>query len=230
MWYTDNMVHEGIRHFVKIMKHDVPDAKRVLVVGCGYSASEVFSLAEALPEIYIVGFDINLDPQLENVQTERYQITRGNACAMHFPDASFDVVFYHHVIEHVPCPEQSLAECARVLKNNGYLYCGTPNRSRLIGYIGSSVSLKEKISWNIADWKMRLRGQFRNECGAHAGFTEEELEALIRPYFVQVRWLTGDYLQFKYDSKIPSPLMKLILWKPIRRILAPAIYCWAKKG
>lgn len=72
---------------------------------------------------------------------------------------------------------------------------------------------------------MRLKGKFRNEYGAHAGFTEPELDAMIRPYFAQVQWFTADYLQFKYGARLP----KLISWKPVRIRLAPAIYCWAKK-
>lgn len=222
------MVHEGSAHFVKLVKRDIPEARRILVVGCGHDGGEIFSLAEALPS-FVEGFDIDIAPQLENQQTERYRITRGDACAMPYPDESFDAVFYHHVIEHVPCPEKSIAECARVLKQGGYLYCGTPNRSRLIGYIGSRVSLDDKIRWNLADWKMRLKGKFRNEYGAHAGFTEAELNAMLRPYFREVHWLTADYLEFKYGRKLPHPLMRLILWKPLRVILAPAIYCWAKK-
>lgn len=95
------------------------------------------------------------------------------------------------MIEHVPCPEKSIAERARVLKPGGYLYCGTPNRSRLIGYIGSRATLQEKIRWNLADWKMRLKGKFRNEHGAHAGFTEAELDAMLRPHFHEVHWLRG---------------------------------------
>lgn len=222
------MVHEGSAHFVKLVERDIPAAEHILVVGCGYDGGEVFSLAEML-STFIVGFDIDIDPQLENQSTERYKITRGDACAMSYPDESFDAVFYHHVIEHVPCPEKSIEECARVLKPGGYLYCGTPNRSRLIGYIGSRVPLGDKIRWNLADWKMRLKGKFRNECGAHAGFTEAELDAMLRPYFREVTWLTAEYLEFKYGRKLPRPLMRLILWKPLRSLLAPAIYCWAKK-
>lgn len=223
------MVHEGSAHFAQLLRRDLPNAERILVVGCGYDGGEVFSLAEALPHAFIEGFDIHLDPRLEDLQVDRYHITRGDACAMRYPDESFDAVFYHHVIEHVPCPEKSITECARVLKHGGYLYCGTPNRSRLLGYIGSRASLGDKIRWNLADWKMRLKGKFRNEYGAHAGFTEAELDAMLRPYCSEIHWLTEDYLEFKYGRKLPRPIMRLIVWKPLRSVLAPAIYCWARK-
>jgi SAM-dependent methyltransferase len=96
------MVHEGSAHFAQLLRRDLPNAERILVVGCGYDGGEVFSLAEALPLAFIEGFDIHLDPRLEDLQADRYHITRGDACAMHYPDESFDAVFYHHVIEHVP--------------------------------------------------------------------------------------------------------------------------------
>ena len=99
----------------------------------------------------------------------------------------------------------------------------------MIGYIGSRATLREKVRWNLADWKMRLKGRFRNEYGAHAGFTEAELDAMIRPYFREVTWLTSDYLWFKYGRRLPSVLLRFICWRPVRAVLAPAIYCWARK-
>jgi len=79
------------------------------------------------------------------------------------------------------------------------------------------------------DWKMRLKGRFRNEYGAHAGFTEAELDAMIRPYFREVTWLTDDYLWFKYGRRLPSVLLRFICWRPVRAVLAPSVYCWARK-
>jgi len=43
------------------------------------------------------------------------------------PDDSFDAITMHHVIEHVPHPNQTLRECARLLKPNGRLVIMTPN-------------------------------------------------------------------------------------------------------
>ena len=222
------MIHEGSGHFQRLIKEHLPQAQRILVVGCGRSGKEVVDLAHALPA-YIEGFDVELDPEVNDLKTERYHIQLGDACAMGYPDSVFDAIFYHHVIEHVPDPQRSIVECARVLREGGYLYCGTPNRTRLMGYIGARASLAEKMRWNLADWKMRLQGRFRNEYGAHAGFTEAELDAMIRPHFREVTWLTSDYLWFKYGRRLPSVLLRLICWRPIRAVLAPAVYCWARK-
>lgn len=52
-----------------------------------------------------------------------------------FPDQSFDIVIYNHVIEHVgdrTAQRRHLAEIGRVLKDDGILYIAAPNRWALI--------------------------------------------------------------------------------------------------
>jgi SAM-dependent methyltransferase len=44
-----------------------------------------------------------------------------------FPTAAFDVVFCHHVIEHVDDPFRAVAQLRRVLKPGGKLIIGTPD-------------------------------------------------------------------------------------------------------
>jgi D-arabinose 5-phosphate isomerase GutQ len=45
------MVHEGSGHFQRLIKELLPQAQRILVVGCGRSGKEVVDLAQALPVI-----------------------------------------------------------------------------------------------------------------------------------------------------------------------------------
>ncbi len=42
-------------------------------------------------------------------------------------DAAFDLVFFHHVIEHIPDDAAALATVRRILKPGGLLVLGTPN-------------------------------------------------------------------------------------------------------
>jgi SAM-dependent methyltransferase len=109
----------------------------------------------------------------------RVQFQRMDVRVMGFEDCAFDLVYSFHALEHIPEPVRALKEIARVLTDGGIHCIGTPNRSRIIGYIGSkSASLREKIQWNINDWAARLSGRFRNDLGAHAGFTAAELLSL----------------------------------------------------
>jgi len=46
--------------------------------------------------------------------------------SLDFSDESFDAVWCRHTLEHSFSPLQVLAECNRVLKKNGYLFCTIP--------------------------------------------------------------------------------------------------------
>ena len=47
------------------------------------------------------------------------------------PDAAFDVVFFNHVLEHIPDDRRALAEVYRILKPGGLLILGVPNEGAL---------------------------------------------------------------------------------------------------
>lgn len=148
--------------------------RRALVVGCGngYEAgviAEVFNC-----EVTAIDIDDTFvcpDP--------RVQFRRMDARAMQFEDRSFDLAFSFHAIEHIRGASSAAIEISRVLVNGGIFCIGTPNRSRLIGYIGSrDASLRQKLQWNINDYIARIQGRFKNDLGAHAGFTAKELLSL----------------------------------------------------
>lgn len=174
--------HFGIEIFTRLIRKHLHEPKRILIAGCGQHASEVFALAQNR-SWQVVGFDLSLHPDLENRAGENWSILKSDVMDLPFEEGSFDAVMYYHAIEHVSDPERSIREIARVLRAGGGMFLGTPNRARLIGYIDSKATLKERIRWNYVDWTYRLRGRFRNEYGAHAGFTEKDLYRLMSPYF-----------------------------------------------
>ena len=93
-------------------------------------------------------------------------------------------------------------------------------------YVGSrETSLATKVRWNVADYRMRLKGRFKNEYGAHAGFSKRELDALLRPFFPHVEWVTTDYLQSKYPA-----LPRVVTRGPMGLVVAPALYALAWSG
>ena len=157
-----------------LVLHGDETVRRVLVVGCG-DGSEAVDLAE----FFTCDVDaIDADDYFA-AQHPRVAFKKMDARALEFPDSTFDVVYSFHAIEHIPQPERAIREMRRVLRENGTYMVGVPNRSRFIGYItGRHASLRDKIVWNLIDWRARLRGRFRNEYGAHAGFTFSELAAL----------------------------------------------------
>jgi len=169
--------------------------RRILVVGCG-SGIEA-SMLHQLLAAEVIGIDIK--SEFEAPSAPGLDLRVGDACDMQFDAESFDLVYSYHVLEHIPDPARALNEMRRVLAKEGHFCIGTPNRSRIVGYIGSKdASMKEKFLWNWADWSARLRGRFRNEFGAHAGFTHTELGSALETAFGSAQDISVEYYSELY--------------------------------
>lgn len=225
--------HAGAEHFCRTIRatSDLKPTANVLVAGCGKGHEALFICKDLGAKL--TGIDV--DQQWEPVETwgadiPDFELLVGSVLELPFADDSFDVIFYHHVIEHVSNPARSLRELARVLRPGGAIYIGTPNRHRAVGYLGSfDASTAQKLQWNIHDYKARIQGRFRNELGAHAGFSEKELSSLVAKDFSDLRILTDDYLRFKYGNRLPKAMLKAITSKPLRGFAAPSVYILARR-
>ncbi len=184
----------------KIKIDNFDEIRRALVVGCG-TGHEAGILARNL-KIDVVGIDIEQQFSFDHNNAFPANLVRMDARQLEFGDASFDLIYSFHAIEHIPELPRALNEMVRVLRPGGGYILGTPNKSRLIGYVGSDVSISKKIKWNIADLKMRLSGNWDNEKGAHAGFTRRELLRIGHNYFGSSVDLTDDYYSLLYKKYI----------------------------
>jgi ubiquinone/menaquinone biosynthesis C-methylase UbiE len=99
---------------------------RVLEVGCGTGAV-VREVAVKVAPGEVTGLDreeaqVEMARQLATEQGLRnVHFLRGDASALDFPDASFDVAYCRFVLEHVPNPAAVLAEMSRVVKSGGWV-------------------------------------------------------------------------------------------------------------
>jgi ubiquinone/menaquinone biosynthesis C-methylase UbiE len=173
-----------------------------------------------------VGIDIenNFDPVASQFATLR----TGDALALEFSDTYFDFIYSYHALEHINNPIRALQEMFRVLKVGGGFWIGTPNRLRLIGYLGSkTATAKQKIRWNLTDWKAKLSGQFRNEMGAHAGFSSLELNNLLRRVFPET-WEVTDlyYLEIYQRHKVLLNFLKAV---KVTGWVYPSVYFMGRK-
>jgi ubiquinone/menaquinone biosynthesis C-methylase UbiE len=193
-------------------------APRLLVVGCGRGI-EAAVLAQDLGA-EVVGIDIEqrFDPRA----AARVTLQQGDAMALAFDDASFDIVYSFHALEHITDPHRALSEMHRVLRPGGLWCIGTPNRARLVGYVGGNSTWKQKLAWNWADWRMRLRGRFRNEFGAHAGYTSAELGGMLSRHFSTVDEITQRYYQDLYRRR--PGLVRLLNTTGLGRVAYPSVY------
>lgn len=114
----------------------IPTAARILDAGCanGY----LLDLARDAGYENLTGIDIS-----EQLAANARQRLAGSAEIIvtdvqsyldSVPDASFDVIFFHHVLEHIPRDQtlSLLRSFYRVLKPKGYLNIKTPNASFIL--------------------------------------------------------------------------------------------------
>jgi ubiquinone/menaquinone biosynthesis C-methylase UbiE len=214
----------ALADIVKKHWHKAPNS--LLVVGCG-TGGEAGVLARHF-RIDTTGIDIGDEFSLDRQGAAPAKLEIMDAHAMTFPDGSFDFVYSFHALEHMTDPDLALREMARVLKPGGVYVVGTPNKARLLGYIGSATPLKNKIAWNMNDWSARIRGQWRNDLGAHAGFTEEELMKMCSTAFEAAALsITDEYYTVLFGANFVQTLKRLSL----TRAIYPCVYALGhKKG
>lgn len=212
------VVAEMIREF-----HSGPIGS-LLVVGCG-DGTEAAILAQTL-RARVTGID--LSAEFDPVASAYCELRTGDAMALDFGPNEFDFVFSYHALEHIDDPAKALAEIRRVLRGDGGFWIGTPNRSRLVGYIGGkNTSLLQKFRWNIEDWRMRLAGRFENRFGAHAGFTKTELRTLLSAAFSSVDDRTYDYFLRIYSRR--RRMIRLIQSSGLSERIYPSVYFSGRK-
>lgn len=200
------------------------EIKNLLVVGCG-EGIEAAILAQKF-DAKVVGIDI--EDNFDKEALKFAALETGDAENLLFKDETFDFVFSYHALEHIQNPKKALKEIHRVLKKGGGFWIGTPNKSRIVGYIGGkNTSLAEKIKWNLADWKARLAGKFENSLGAHAGFTAKELYQMLSEAFPETADQTKTYFKEIY-AHYPS-LIKLIESSHLEQFIYPSVYFSGRK-
>lgn len=107
-----------IRHYTHL------HGMRILDVGCGLG-TYVKKLRAFSEKVY--GVDIDPD-KVAQAQEELEHIHLAPAEALPFPDAYFDVVLLHEVLEHVADDRQAVCEAYRVTKVGGRMVVFVPNR------------------------------------------------------------------------------------------------------
>ncbi len=193
--------------------------RRILVYGCGDGLEAGFLADRTSAEVH----GIDLVRQFHPWAAQRAHLRSYDGRRLPYPDGWFDAVYSYHVLEHVESPADAAAELRRVLRPGGIIYLGVPNKGRLVGYIGIEGKPMVRRAWrNLRDWYMRLKGRWDNRSGAHAGFYEKELQALLRPYFRNTCNVSEQYFEIKWRNRFPR--LGRILAKSK---LAPSIFMLA---
>lgn len=166
-------------HAAFLLPHLVP-GMRLLDCGCG-PGSITLGLAEAVTPAEVVGIDvapIQIERAQELATAQRVTNIRfevASITALPFEDASFDAVFAHAVLYHLPDPHLALRECRRVLKPGGCIG---------IRDTDYSVWLLEPTTPALAAFQaLSLKVAARN--GASPTYARQQQSVLIDSGFVQ---------------------------------------------
>jgi ubiquinone/menaquinone biosynthesis C-methylase UbiE len=126
------------RFYATLARRHGPKAGRVLEIGCGLG-----HLLGWLTDRYqVVGTDINhwaLVQARQNVPSGQF-LEMSAEDLRPFSPGTFQIVIAKHVVEHLPNPEQAIAEMSRVLAPGGLLLLATPN-------LDSPMRARKKEQW-----------------------------------------------------------------------------------
>lgn len=122
------------RALVALRRHLPAAAPTIIEVGCssGYLLAD---LARELPGAFVIGSDYVLEPMIRLAQTlpsvplVRFDLTR---CPL--PDASMDAVVALNVLEHIEDDGRAVAEMARLLKPGGIVVIELPAGRHLFDF------------------------------------------------------------------------------------------------
>jgi len=128
--------------------------QRVLDIGCGTGRGTAL-LKKRWRDAEVIALDVSL-PMLREARRHRgwwkpYQRVCADGQALPFPDRSMDVVYSNLCLQWCEAPRPLLAECARVLKPDGFMVAST---------LGPDTLSELRAAWAVADATQAHVGRF----------------------------------------------------------------------
>ena len=123
-----------------------PSTQRVLDLGCGAGllANYLAGAGHRVTGIDTTAENLSVARAHDPTQTVTYEV--GDACALAYPDRSFDVVCAMDLLEHVTEPDKLIAEVGRVLRPGGVFFFHTFNRTK-----AAHLIVIKGVDWFVAN-------------------------------------------------------------------------------
>ncbi|QSZ37793.1 hypothetical protein DSL72_008892 [Monilinia vaccinii-corymbosi] len=176
---------------------------RILDLGCG-PGSITTDIAPLVPQGSIIGLDagepvVNVaKAKAKGLGLSNCSFQVGNVTRLPFEDGTFDVVYTHQLIIHLPDPGAAMKEMRRVCKDGGLVACRESDLEDAVFYPSTS-GLKKTVQ--ILKAMIREKGsepragKFLIKWAREAGFEEERIVESYS-YLMQPSWknslMTGD--------------------------------------
>lgn len=186
VYANDDRIVEHLRGIVDF------SGLRVLEVGAG-TGRDAEAIARLGAEVWTLDYSEESLQLMSANLDETIRIVCGDALALPFEDASFDLVFHQGLLEHFRRPRNLLAENHRILKSGGLMLVDVPQRFHYYTLAKHILIFLDK--W-FAGWETE--------------FSVAELQGLVRE--------TGFDLAHTYGHNLYPP----IWYRGVRRVVRKA--------
>ncbi|HEY0192732.1 MAG TPA: bifunctional 2-polyprenyl-6-hydroxyphenol methylase/3-demethylubiquinol 3-O-methyltransferase UbiG [Kofleriaceae bacterium] len=202
-WYTADdtpiaLLRAESRHrnpwiAAELDRHLGAGLQRVLDLGCGggFLANYLARRDHHVTGIDTTAENLEVARRYDRTGTVTYLVA--DACALPFPDASFDVVCAMDLLEHVEDSARLIAEASRVLAPNGLLFFHTFNRTRI-----ANLVVIKGVEWFVKNTPKDLH--------VHRLFrTPDEVNVQLRDHGLEPLHVIGSRPRFRW------PLWRMLL-------------------
>jgi ubiquinone/menaquinone biosynthesis C-methylase UbiE len=176
------------------------------VLECGMGGGDDTEVLLSLPFAEVHSFDLSraVDRARAVLSDPRLVLARANIYAIPYPDASFDFVFCHRVLQHTPDPLEALRCIGRKVKPGGVLFVHCYHRSWFF-----MQSYKYKLRWLTS----RIPASWLHRVIDVAAPSLQRANAALRRRGFLGRTLADNFIPFEwvphYGKKTPRELLEL---------------------
>lgn len=226
---TDGLFYrEKMRAIHRVAPAGIKRPGRILEIGGGRSG-----LASILyPKADIITLDLDFELGKHQPDWARSTFVCGDACALPFADASFDVVTLFDVLEHIEDDRRAAREALRVVRPGGYVLVSTPKASWRYPYFRIMKPYCPHESELMEEWGHVRRGYRDPELAALFDRPPERRATFINPvtaFFHDVAFsrLGRRRRMVLYGLAAPATIIGYLLHRPSTRGTETA-FSWRK--
>lgn len=169
--------------------------KRVFEDGCGIGS---YLARLTNKNNFTIGMDIEYERALD-ARAKSPRVICGVGEHLPFPEASFDLVLSHEVLEHVQDDQAAINEIVRTLKPGGRLVLFCPNRG--YGFETHGIYIKGKYHFGNIPFVNYLPRRWRDKLAPHVNvYTRADLRRLFKG--LPVEFITSRTVFGAYDNII----------------------------
>ncbi|ESZ93569.1 hypothetical protein SBOR_6052 [Sclerotinia borealis F-4128] len=183
--------------------HHLKPTSHILDLGCG-PGSITTDNASLVPQGSIIGLDLGVTVvDIANAKAKELGLSNcsfqvGDVMNLPFEDGTFDVVYTHQLLIHLPDPVRAIKEMERVCTIGGLVACRESDMEDAVFYPSTS-GLKKSVQ--VMDAMIREKGsephagRFLGKWAMEAGYAKEKVVESYS-YLMQPSWknslMTGD--------------------------------------